>query len=100
MVRAALASGVALDPVCGVPGVVWAAAARGEGLRALEEALIRYGEKLDPKAVSGMVQDRARGRRTEVALINGAAAREAARHGLPAPMNAALIARLDGPNPG
>jgi 2-dehydropantoate 2-reductase len=95
VVRAAMAADVTLDPVCGASRDAWEDAARGDASPALDAALVRYGEKLDPKAVSGMAQDLARGRRTEVALINGAAVREAARHGLSAPRNAALVARIE-----
>ncbi|MCX7370936.1 MAG: hypothetical protein NTW56_00600, partial [Alphaproteobacteria bacterium] len=94
-VRTAIAAGIRLDPICGADCAVWEAGARGEGA-ALRAALLAYGARLDPRAVSGMAQDRARGRRTEVALINGAVVREAARLGLVAPRNAALVAALDG----
>lgn len=97
VVAVAGAAGVALDPVCGIPGETWAAASRGEALAlgAVEAGLLRYGAKVDPGATSGMAQDRARGRRTEVALINGAVVAEAARLGRTAPANAALVAALD-----
>ncbi|MDB5415443.1 MAG: 2-dehydropantoate 2-reductase [Rubritepida sp.] len=97
VVRAAEASGVALDPICGVSGTTWTAAAHAtpEAVAALEAGLIRYGEKMDLTAISGMAQDRARGRRTEVALVNGAALEQAMRHGLAAPANAEIIRRLE-----
>jgi 2-dehydropantoate 2-reductase len=100
VVRAATAAGVVLDPICGIAGTGWAAAARQDDPAALEAGLMAYGTKLDPKAISGMAQDRARGRRTEVALINGAALREAQLRGMDAPANAALVARLDGATAG
>ena len=92
------AAGVALDPVCGIAGARWAAAARGEAaaLADVEVGLLRYGGKVDPGATSGMAQDLARGRRTEVSLINGAVVAEAARLRRVAPVNAALVAALDG----
>lgn len=98
VVAVANAAGVALDPVCGIPGATWAAAARGDAaaLAAVEAGLLYYGGKIEPGATSGMAQDLARGRRTEVSLINGAVVAEAARHGLAAPTNAALVAALDG----
>jgi 2-dehydropantoate 2-reductase len=97
VVGVATAADVALDPICGIAGVTWADAARGDSdaLAAVEAGLLRYGGKVDPGATSGMAQDRARGRRTEVALINGAVVAEAARMGRAAPANAALVAALD-----
>jgi 2-dehydropantoate 2-reductase len=98
VVAAAGAAGIALDPICGVAGAVWSQAALGavEAKAALEAGLIAYGRKMDPTAISGMAQDRARGRRTEVRLVNGAALEQARRYGLDAPVNAAVIERLDG----
>ena len=95
--RVAGAAGVPLDPICGIPGTTWLAAARGDGaaLSAVEAGLLRYGTKVDPAATSGMAQDLARGRRTEVSLINGAVVAEAQRLGLVAPANAALVAELE-----
>jgi 2-dehydropantoate 2-reductase len=97
VVAVATASGIALDPVCGIPGATWSAAARGEAaaLAAIDQGLQTYGQKVDAGATSGMAQDLARGRRTEVSLINGAVVAEAARQGLAAPANAALVASLD-----
>lgn len=97
VVAVANATGVALDPICGIPGSIWAEAARGAAaaLAAVEKGFIYYGQKIEPGATSGMAQDLARGRRTEVSLINGAVVTEAARHGLHAPANAALVAALD-----
>lgn len=92
------AAGISLDPVCGIPGVAWVAATQREqgGTAAVEAGLVRYGEKLNPTALSGMAQDLVRGRRTEAHLINGAVVDQARRYGMQAPANAALIARLDG----
>jgi 2-dehydropantoate 2-reductase len=97
VVRVAAAVGVALDPICGISGTIWRDAARSDlaALAAVEAGLLRYGQKVDPGATSGMAQDHARGRRTEVSLINGAVVAEAARHGLGAPANAALVVALD-----
>ncbi|MFH5927021.1 ketopantoate reductase family protein [Roseomonas xinghualingensis] len=91
------AAGVAPDPICGMPGATWVAAARGDAAAraTLEAGLIRYGEALSPSAVSGMAQDLARGRRTEAHLINGAAVAQARRLGLSAPVNERLVAALD-----
>jgi 2-dehydropantoate 2-reductase len=97
VVTVANAAGVALDPLCGIPGATWSAAARGDPAArdAVEAGLQYYGQKVDPGATSGMAQDLARGRRTEVSLINGAVVAQARRFGLTAPANAALIAALD-----
>ena len=97
VVRIASAAGVSLDPICGISGSAWLGAARREpaALAAMAEGLARYGAKLDPAALSGMAQDRGRGRRTEVGLINGAVARRAGQLGLAAPINASLVARLE-----
>lgn len=97
VVAVADAAGVALDPICGIPGATWVAATSGDtaARASVEDGLLRYGAKVDPGATSGMAQDVARGRRTEVALINGAVVKEAARLGRAAPANAALVAALD-----
>jgi 2-dehydropantoate 2-reductase len=101
VVAVAQAAGVSLDPVCGIPGATWVAAVEGApgAAGAVEAGLIRYGKKLNPTALSGMAQDRRRGRRTEAHLINGAVVVEARRHGLDAPANAAVIAQLDAAAP-
>jgi 2-dehydropantoate 2-reductase len=97
VVAVAGAAGIRLDPICGIPGAGWQAAARGEAaaLAEVEAGLLRYGAKVDPGATSGMAQDLLRSRRTEAAFINGAVVAEAQRLGLPAPLNAALVAALD-----
>jgi 2-dehydropantoate 2-reductase len=98
-VDVSLAAGVAMDPVCGVPGATWAAAAAGDAaaLAALDAGLVAYGDHMNPTALSGMAQDRARGRRTEAWLINGTVVAEARRLGRDAPANVALIDALDAP---
>jgi 2-dehydropantoate 2-reductase len=97
VVSVADAAGATLDSICGIPGPAWIAAARGDAgaLAQVDAGLQRYGQKVDPAAISGMAQDLARGRRTEVSLINGAVVAQAQRLGLAAPANAAVIARLD-----
>ncbi len=97
VVAVAAAAGVSLDPICGIAGTTWMAAARGAhgALAGVEAGLLRYGEKVDPGATSGMAQDLARGRRTEVALINGAVVDQAHRLGLAAPVNAGLVSALE-----
>ncbi len=97
----AAAAGVVPDPICGVPGATWARACAGsaEALAALDAGLVAYGDHMNPTAVSGMAQDRARGRRTEAWLINGTAVAEARRLGQDAPANTALIQALDALTP-
>ncbi|MEI6158460.1 MAG: ketopantoate reductase C-terminal domain-containing protein [Roseococcus sp.] len=93
---AADAAGVRLDPICGIDAETWLGAQHDDAAAArLEAGLIRYGEKLDPTAISGMAQDLARGRRTEVALVNGALVAQAVRLGLPCPANTAVITALE-----
>jgi len=96
VVRVAQAAGQSIDPVCGVPGTTWQSAAAGDGSAdaSVTEALVRYGSTIDPGARSGMAQDLSRGRGTEVDAINGAVAEEAARFGIEAPANLAIIDRL------
>lgn len=97
VVRIAMACGVTLEAACGIPGATWMQATSGDAaaLATVEAGLLRYGEKMNATAVSGMAQDLARGRRTEAWLINGAVVTQAQRRGLEAPANAALIARID-----
>jgi 2-dehydropantoate 2-reductase len=97
VVAVAAASGVQVDAICGIPGTVWHLAARRDAasLASLHAGLVRYGRMLNPDAISGMAQDHARGRRTEVDLINGAVVRRARKLGLDAPGNAGLVTRLE-----
>ncbi len=97
VVRVAAAAGVTLDGICGIAGATWTAAAHGDSaaLAQVEDGLQRYGQKVDPAAISGMAQDLARGRRTEVSLINGAVVAQARRLGMAVPANAAVISHLD-----
>lgn len=95
-VRIAAASGVTVDAICGLPGEVWhrAAAGEAEALAAVDAGLIRFGETILPGATSGMAQDLARGRETEVDLLNGALVEEAVKRGLDAPAHRDVMARL------
>jgi 2-dehydropantoate 2-reductase len=97
VVAVADAAGVTLDAICGIPGATWTAAARGDAgaASAVDAGLLAYGRKVDPAAISGMAQDLARGRRTEVTLINGAVVEQAARRGLAAPLNQGVVERLE-----
>ena len=95
-VRIAAAAGVAVDAICGIPGAVWHRAAKGEAtaLAEVDAGLIRFGEGVLPTATSGMAQDVARGRRTEVDFLNGALVEEGRKRGLDAPAHRDVIARL------
>lgn len=97
VVAVADAAGITLDTICGIPGATWTAAARGDAgaAAAVDAGLLAYGRKVDPAAISGMAQDLARGRRTEVSLINGAVVEQAARRGLAAPVNQGVIETLE-----
>jgi 2-dehydropantoate 2-reductase len=96
VVRVATLVVTEIEDVCGAPGALWHAAAQGDitARAALDRALARYGEGISPTARSGMAQDLARGRPTEVDLLNGAVVEEAEARGLTAPANRAVIARL------
>lgn len=52
-----------------------------------------------PGQFSSTAQDMMRGRRTEIAYLNGEIARRAARHGVPVPVNAALLALVEAMEP-
>ncbi|HYF06794.1 MAG TPA: 2-dehydropantoate 2-reductase [Acetobacteraceae bacterium] len=95
-VRIAAAAGVSLDAICGISGESWLRAAAGDpaALMEVQSGLIRYGEGLSPGATSGMAQDLARGRPTELDFLNGALVTEASRRGLDAPAHRAVMARL------
>lgn len=93
----ATAYGITIDPVCGVPGTIWHAAAAGDvAARAtLEAGLIRYGEAMNATSLGGMAQDVLRGRRTEVSLINGVVVDKGLQRNVAAPTNAWLVESLD-----
>ena len=95
-VRVATLAVTEIDEICDVPGALWHAAANGEptARAALDRELVRYGEGISASASSGMMQDLARGRPTEVDQINGAIVEEAEARGLSATANRAIIARL------
>ncbi|MBR0650087.1 ketopantoate reductase family protein [Roseomonas terrae] len=101
VVSVAAVGAVRLDPVCGIAGDTWKAAATGNAVKRaeVEAGLIRYGAHMNATAISGMAQDLSRGRRTEVSLINGVVVDHARRHGVPVPANDALIARLEALTP-
>jgi len=95
-VRIAGAAGVTVESICGIPGVVWHQAAAGDvdALAAVEAGLLRYGAGISAGATSGMAQDLARGRETELEFLNGALIEEGRKRGIDAPAHRAVIARL------
>ncbi len=85
------AEGIRFGTICGMEGALWQAGAEAK----LNAGIARYASHLDPQVTSGMAQDLAQGRRTEVREINGEVVRRAARHGIHAPENQALVAALE-----
>lgn len=75
------------------------AVGRAEGARLAddepERTLARY-DRLPPDGGSSMLYDRLAGRRLEIDPLTGALVRAAARHGLPVPLNGAVLALLTG----
>ncbi|MEQ9815358.1 MAG: 2-dehydropantoate 2-reductase [Azospirillaceae bacterium] len=85
--------GVDPAPVWGVPAGHWL---RGQDSRT-EEAIVAAG-RANPDARSSMSADFAAGRRSEIDWLNGAVVERAIRHGMTAPVNAAvwtLVSRAD-----
>lgn len=84
--RAAVAEGIAVARAAGAevdfsdPGEPWAMAAEG----------------LPPGFKASMLQSLERGRRTEIDFIHGAVVRHGARHQIPTPVNATLVAAVKG----
>lgn len=60
-------------------------------LRAWTESVLKWYGDVKPS----MLQDLERGRATEIAYINGYAARTAARLGLPSPLNTAIVSMVE-----
>jgi 2-dehydropantoate 2-reductase len=92
VVATSTAKGIRLGAVCGIDAQIWRAAGKGDtGVRRrIEAGVIAYGKTMDQAARSGSAQDRARGRASEVDMINGAVVREAQALGLDAPANQTL----------
>jgi 2-dehydropantoate 2-reductase len=70
-----------------------AAAARASGARVAHDPWPEIARVLleTPSNRTSMLQDVEAGRQTEVDAITGEVVRAAARHGIPAPVNAALL---------
>jgi 2-dehydropantoate 2-reductase len=67
----------------------------------LPERVVRRMRENPPLFVNSLLADRLAGRRTEVQARNGAVVRAGAAHGIPAPLNAALISLIEAePVPG
>lgn len=72
-----------------------AAVARASGVEIADEEAVRVALDVARNTAanrSSMLQDIERGRRTEVASINGAFVEHGRRHGVPTPLNGALLA--------
>jgi 2-dehydropantoate 2-reductase len=91
-----LALGFAVEPVFGLPVATWVGAGNGEDapLEAVRAALAGVAADMHEAARSGMAQDIAKGRRTEIDYMNGYVAAKAACAGLAAPTHAALASRI------
>jgi 2-dehydropantoate 2-reductase len=91
-----LALGFAVEPVFGLPVATWVGAGKGEGapLEAMRAALAGVAADMHEAARSGMAQDIAKGRRTEIDYMNGYVTAKAACAGLAAPTHAALASRI------
>lgn len=89
------APGPLLDDVLDVVITEAVATARARGLEIELEERINYVHRLLQTGGTGkasMLQDVEAHRKTEIDAVNGAVAREAARLGVPAPLNRALVA--------
>ncbi len=76
------------------------AVAKAAGVRlsftAPEQAWLRAAEGLPPEFKASMLQSLEKGSATEVDFINGAVVRWGAKHGVPTPVNAALVGCIKG----
>jgi len=86
------ALGYDVENVFGLPADVWVAAARGEpaDLLRVGDVFRKQSEPLTHRAISGTAQDIQKGRRTEVAYMNGYVAARAREAGMAAPCHAGL----------
>jgi 2-dehydropantoate 2-reductase len=102
--QVALAQGVALEPVQGIPGERFAKVAGWADLEALQAELDRAGSQrqLTPAELArlpqpgrpSLLQDVIKGRRTEVDYLNGEIVRRGAEVGVATPMNEAMVAQM------
>ena len=95
-VAAGLALGFAVEDVFGIAPDRWVAAGRGDTV-AMEDAAAAFrnqSEDMEKSALSGMAQDLAKGRRTEIEYMNGYIATRAADAGTAAPTHAAIVSLI------
>lgn len=88
--QVAWAAGHDIAPINGIPARRYANAARGDGLAELEAEIVSRAVAGDEGRPS-FLQDVMRGRRTEIAELNGFVAAEGRRLGVPTPFNDAVV---------
>jgi len=94
-VQAGAALGYRIEPIIGVAGDVWVAAAGGsrDALGAVEQAFAAYLNRQTPEGRAGrgsLGRDVAAGRRSEIDFINGEIAAAGAQAGFATPVHSAL----------
>ncbi len=92
-IRIGRTSGFRLEKICSTPIDTWLSDA-ADAQQQLDAGLAAYEARLGPEGQASTLHDIRRGRRTEIAFINGLVARQAAKIGLEAPLNAALTAQV------
>lgn len=92
-VAAGLALGFAVENIFGIAPERWAAAVDGDAsaMADVRTAFQHQTEDMEENALSGMAQDLAKGRRTEIEYMNGYVAAKAAEAGTAAPTHAAIV---------
>jgi 2-dehydropantoate 2-reductase len=88
--QVAWAAGYDIAPIGGIPAGRYVDAARGDGLAELEAEIASRAVGGDEGRPS-LLQDVMRGRRTEVADLNGLVVAEGRRLGVPTPFNEAVV---------
>jgi 2-dehydropantoate 2-reductase len=95
-VAAGLALGFSVADIFGVAPGRWVAAATGDAsaMADVRSAIQHQTEDMEESALSGMAQDLAKGRRTEIEYLNGYVLAKAAEVGTPAPTHAILVSLM------
>jgi 2-dehydropantoate 2-reductase len=91
-----LSLGFTVEDIFGIAPDKWMGAGRGDKA-AMEDvigALRKQAEDMEENAHSGMAQDLAKGRRTEIEYMNGYIAVKAAEAGLAAPTHDAIVSLI------